>query len=57
MQHDLRGSPGEVQHDVTVGDFYLLLGNTPTDRTEEATACRLALVLPGLTTRGRPTGG
>ncbi|MFI5621420.1 TetR/AcrR family transcriptional regulator [Streptomyces sp. NPDC051567] len=45
---------GDVHPDVTLADFRLLLDNAPTDRTPQAGARWLTLVLPGLTTHGRP---
>ncbi|MGW4823472.1 TetR/AcrR family transcriptional regulator [Streptomyces sp. NPDC004227] len=45
---------GDVHPDVTLADFYLLLDGAPAHRAPEATDRWLTLVLPGLTTRGRP---
>ncbi|GHE98940.1 TetR family transcriptional regulator [Streptomyces spiralis] len=45
---------GDIHPDVTLADFYLLLDNAPTNQTPEATARWLTLLLPGLTTQGRP---
>ncbi|MFF8772191.1 hypothetical protein [Kitasatospora sp. NPDC015120] len=45
---------GDIHPDVTVTDFSLLLGNVAADGTPESAARWLTLVLPGLTTQGRP---
>ena len=46
---------GELHPDVTVEDFVLLLATAPLDASDEVRERWLALVLPGLTTTGRPT--
>jgi len=46
---------GDLHPDVTVHDIYLLFSTAPADRPPAARARWLTLVLPGLTTRVRPT--
>jgi AcrR family transcriptional regulator len=51
---DAAKAGGELHPDVTVEDFVMLLTTAPLDVPAEARARWLALVLPGLTTVGRP---
>ncbi|MFE0632694.1 TetR family transcriptional regulator [Streptomyces sp. NPDC058864] len=44
---------GDLHPDVTVDDFFLLLGTAPTDQERAVRARWLTLFLPGFTTRGR----
>jgi AcrR family transcriptional regulator len=48
---------GDLQPDVTVDDVYLLIITAPLDQPPAARARWLTLVLPGLTTYARGTGG
>ncbi|MFF4269540.1 TetR/AcrR family transcriptional regulator [Streptomyces sp. NPDC001536] len=56
LEHLLRAArdEGDLHPDVTLDDFYLLLKTAPADQGPAARSRWLTLVLPGLTTRGRP---
>ncbi len=45
---------GELHPDVTIDDFIMLLATVPLDGPPQARARWLTLVMPGLTTAGRP---
>ncbi|MFD7506059.1 TetR/AcrR family transcriptional regulator [Streptomyces sp. NPDC059850] len=47
---------GDIHPDVTVNDIYILFSTAPTDQPPTARTRWLTLVVPGLTTRARPTG-
>ncbi|MBA2813303.1 TetR/AcrR family transcriptional regulator [Streptomyces sp. KM273126] len=46
---------GDIHHDVTIDDIYLLISTAPTDQPPTARARWLTLVLTGLTTHTRTT--
>ncbi|MGW2329266.1 TetR/AcrR family transcriptional regulator [Streptomyces sp. NPDC001700] len=46
---------GDIHPDVTVNDIYILFSTAPTDQPPAARTRWLTLVVPGLTTRARPT--
>ncbi|MDF3313081.1 helix-turn-helix domain containing protein [Rhodococcus sp. T2V] len=46
---------GDIHPDVTVSDIYLLFSAAPTDQPQTSRTRWLTLVLPGLTTRARPS--
>lgn len=48
------GADGDLHPDVTVADFFLLLTTAPLDQPRETRERWLTLVVPGLTTAGRP---
>lgn len=52
---DAAKAGGELHPDVTIDDFVMLLATVPLDAPPQARARFLALMMPGLTTAGRPT--
>ncbi|HJP74305.1 MAG TPA: helix-turn-helix domain-containing protein [Pseudonocardiaceae bacterium] len=53
---DAAKAGGQLHPDVTIDDFIMLLATVPLDAPAETRARWLALVMPGLTTAGRPPG-
>jgi AcrR family transcriptional regulator len=51
---DAAKAGGRLHPDVTIEDFIMLLSTVPLDAPAETRARWLALVMPGLTTAGRP---
>lgn len=51
---DAAKAGGELHPDITIGDFIMLLATAPLEAGAEIRARWLTLVLPGLTTTGRP---
>lgn len=51
---DAAKDSGELHPDITIDDFFMLLGAAPLDAPAPTRERWLALVLPGLTTAGRP---
>lgn len=51
---DAAKAGGQLHPDVTIDDFVMLLTTVPLDAPPQARARWLALVMPGLTTAGRP---
>lgn len=51
---DVAKTGGQLHPDVTIDDFIMLLTTAPLDAPAETRARWLALVMPGLTTAGRP---
>ncbi len=52
---DAAKAGGELHPDVTIDDFVMLLATVPLDAPPDTRARFLTLVMPGLTTLGRPT--
>lgn len=51
---DVAKADGELHPDITIDDFFMMLATVPLDAPPEARARWLTLVMPGLTTAGRP---